>query len=230
MTLGHYNDAIVTSRGSSERGTERTEGTAKRELILQGAMNLFANAGFHAARMADLAADLDIAKGSIFQHFGSKQGLFLEVYKRAAKSLPKYLDAPKEVRHQGFFEVLKYWLERTHHLVREDWFPYRICLLGSYGTDLKIKHEINRFLKAEDPDGTLAFVKFGWERGELRDDLDAEMLVSMLNGMVERFQDELLVEELEPGLVRCSGTATEREGKKISQFVDMLRRAIGASS
>ena len=71
------------------------------------------------------------------------------------------MDAPQEVRDQGFFETLKYWLERTHHLVREDWVPYRICLLGNYGTDLSIKREVNRFLRTEDPDGTLVFVKFG---------------------------------------------------------------------
>jgi AcrR family transcriptional regulator len=202
----------------------------KRELILERAMHLFASVGFHAARMDDLAASLGIAKGSIFQYFGSKQELFLEVYKRGARSLPSYLDAPREVRDRGFFTVLKYWLERSHHLVREDWMPYRICLLGNYGTDLTIKREINRFLKTEDPDGTLAFVRFGCERGELRNDLDIEMLVSMLDGMVERFQDALLVEELEPGLVRRSGAASEGEARKISQFLDILRRAIGASS
>src|SRR5438477_3080613 len=134
------------------RGTKRLPVATKRELILHGAMNLFANVGFHAARMDDLAADLGIAKGSIFQHFGSKEGLFLEVYKKAARSLPHYLDVPKDLRDRGFFEVLKFWLERTHHLVREDWLPYRICLLGNYGTDLTIKREVNRFLKTEDPD------------------------------------------------------------------------------
>jgi AcrR family transcriptional regulator len=219
----------MTESRSAEQKTERARVVAKRELILQGATRLFANVGFHAACMDDLATELRIAKGSIFQHFGSKQELFLEVYKRAAKSLPSYLDAPKEVRDHGFFEVLKYWLERTHHLVHEDWVPYRICLLGNYGTDLTIKSQVNRFLKAEDPDGTLAFVKFGWERGELRIDLDAEMLVSILDGAVERFQDALLSEELDPGLFRRSGATADRNEERISQFLDVVRRAIGTT-
>ena len=201
----------------------------KRELILEHAMRLFANVGFHSARMDDLAAELGIAKGSIFQHFGSKQELFLEVYKRAAKSLPSYLDAPPNVRDRGFFEVLKYWLERTHHLVREDWVPYRIFLLGNYGTDLPIKREVNRFLKTEDPDGTLAFVKFGWEGGELRTDLDAEMLVSILDGMMERFQDAILAEELDPGLFRRPAATVEHNEERISQILDIVRRAIGTT-
>jgi len=226
MTHSHL---TVRENHTRKLHKKRAQVADKRELILKRAMRLFADAGFHAARMDDLAADLGIAKGSIFQHFGSKQGLFLEVYKRAARSLPSYLDAPQEVHNQGFFEVLKYWLERTHHLVREDWLPYRICLLGNYGTDLSIKREVNRFLRAEDPDGTLAFVKFGWQRAELRTDVDAEMLVSILDGMMQLFQDALLVEELDPGMFRRSGTTAEKKEERILQFLDVLRRAIGAS-
>ena len=77
-----------------------------------------------------IAAALGIAKGSIFQHFGSKDGLFFEVYKKAVRSFPRYLDAPAEVRERGFFEVLRYWLVSTEHLLHEDWIPYRVSLLG----------------------------------------------------------------------------------------------------
>ena len=67
---------------------------------------------------------------------------------------------PPKSRDEGFFDVLRYWLARTEHLVHEDWIPYRISLLGNYGTDLALKREINRFLMTEDPYGTVAFVKF----------------------------------------------------------------------
>ncbi len=91
-------------------------------------MQHFADQGYQAARVGDMAAALGIAKGSIFQHFGSKDGLFFEVYKRAVRSFPKYLDAPAEVKNRGFFEVLRYWLASTEHLLHEDWIPYRISL------------------------------------------------------------------------------------------------------
>ena len=130
----------------------RTE--AKRARIVEVAMRHFARQGYEAARVSDIAEELGIAKGSIFQHFGSKDGLFFEVYKRAVRSFAKYLDVPAEVREGGFFEVLRHWLARTEHLVHEDWIPYRISLLGNYGTDLVLKREINRFLLSEDPYGT----------------------------------------------------------------------------
>jgi TetR/AcrR family transcriptional regulator len=190
-------------------------------------MRHFAEHGYHAARVGDIAAQLGIAKGSIFQHFGTKDGLFFEVYKRAVRSLPAYLDAPVDVQQKGFFEVLRYWLVRTEHLVREDWIPYRISLLGNYGTELALKREINRFLLAEDPYGNVAFVRFGLQRGELRKDMDLEMIVSILDWTMERFQDALLTEELDPGLFRKQGESPEKKQARINQFLDVLKRAIG---
>src|SRR5271167_2353048 len=207
----------------------RPRSEAKRSRIVDAAMQHFAENGYHAARVGDIAATLGIAKGSIFQHFRSKDGLFFEVYKRAVRSFPKYLDAPSEVRLGGFFEVLRYWLVRTEHLVHEDWIPYRISLLGNYGTDLVLKREINRFLITEDPYGTVNFVRFGLERRELRKDMDIEMIVSILDWMMERFQDALLTAELDPGLFRRQGELAEKKEARIQQFLAVLQRAIGAA-
>jgi TetR/AcrR family transcriptional regulator len=205
----------------------RPRSEAKRTRIVDAATQHFAEHGYHAARVGDIALALGIAKGSIFQHFGSKDGLFFEVYKKAVHSFSRYLNVPDDVRNQGFFEILRYWLIRTEHLVHEDWIPYRIYLLGNYGTDLVLKREINRFLIAEDPYGTVEFVRFGIERGDLRKDLDVEMMVSIIDWMVERFQDALLTAELDPGLFRRQGELAERKEARIQQFLDILKRAIG---
>ena len=206
---------------------QRPRSEAKRSRIVEIAMQHFAEQGYQAARVGDMAAALGIAKGSIFQHFGSKDGLFFEVYKRAVRSFPKYLDAPAEVKNRGFFEVLRYWLASTEHLLHEDWIPYRISLLGNYGTDLTLKREINRFLITEDPYGTVAFVRFGLERRQLRKDMDVEMIVSILDWTVERFQDALLTAEFDPGLFRRQGEMPEKKEARIQQFLDLLQRAIG---
>jgi TetR/AcrR family transcriptional regulator len=208
----------------------RPRSEAKRTRIIEAATQHFAQHGYHAARVGDIATELGIAKGSIFQHFGSKDGLFFEVYKRAVRSFSKYLDAPAEIRAAGFFEVLRYWLVRTEHLLHEDWIPYRISLLGNYGTDLVLKREINRFLIAEDPYGTVSFVRFGLERRELRKDMDIELIVSIVDWMLERFQDALLTAELDPGLFRKQGELAEKKEARIQQFLAVLQRAIGTSS
>jgi AcrR family transcriptional regulator len=202
---------------------------AKRARILETAMRHFAERGYHAARIEDIATELSIAKGSVFQHFGSKEGLFLVAYQKAVSSFSAYLDAPPAVLARGFFETLRYWLDRTDRMVRENWIPYRLTLLGNYGTDLRLRQEINRFLRERDPYGTAAFVRTGVERGEVRADVDEQMIVSLLDWTVERFQDELLTEELDPGLFSRQGKSPEKTAARIDQFLALLRGAVGTA-
>jgi AcrR family transcriptional regulator len=206
----------------------RPRAEAKRARILDTSMRHFAERGYHATRIEDIATELSIAKGSVFQHFVSKEGLFLAGYKKAVVSFPAWLDAPAEIVAKGFFATLRYWLERTDRLVRENWIPYRIALLGNYGTDLKLRQEINRFLRDRDPYGTAAFVRLGVGRGEVRSDIDEAMIVSMMEWTVDRFQDALLTEELDPGLFSRQGNRAEKTAARIEQFLDLLGGAIAA--
>jgi hypothetical protein len=104
-----------------------------------------------------------------------------------------------------------------------------VALLGNHGTSLALKREINRFLMMEDPYGTVPFVRQGLERGELRSDLDEAMITSILDWTMERFQDALLTEELDPGLFHRAGQTAEKKAARIRQFVEVLRRAIGTA-
>jgi AcrR family transcriptional regulator len=201
----------------------------KRERILRASMVLFAEHGYRGAKIEDIATELQIAKGSIFQHFGSKATLFLEAYKRAVSALPAWLDAPAEVLEEGFFPVVDYWLARTEHLINEDRVPYRVALVGNYGTDLSLRREINRFLLSEDPYGTLEFVEWGQARGEVRKDIEAEVLASLIDWLSSALQDALVTEELDPGLFHRLQGDQERLRTRIEQFAELLRSAVAAA-
>jgi len=191
-------------------------------------MRSFAEHGYQGSKVEDIASELGIAKGSIFQHFGSKAGLFFAAYQRSVQALPAWLEAPTPVVDEGFWTILVYWLERTEHLIQDDWVPYRVALVGNYGTDLGLRREINRFLVSEDPYGTLEFIEYGVRRGDLRSDLDVEMAASMLDWLAERFQDALGSEELDPGLVHRKPFVPERRETRIREFLEVLRSGIAA--
>jgi len=67
-----------------------------------------------------------------------------------------------------------------------------------------------RFLQTEDPYGSAAFVRLGIARGEVRSDVDSTLTVSILDWTMERFQDALLTEELDPGLFPASRGCAEK--------------------
>jgi len=177
----------------------------KRSLILTAAMQHFADHGYEAARVGDMASHLGIAKGSVFQHFGSKDGLFFEAYKTALRSLPPYMDVPAEVKNAGFFAVVRYRLSLPVQFWEQYRVPYRIVLLGNYGSDLSLKKRITRFVATEDPLGAAAFVRMGVERGEIRADIDPVLITSVLECTFERMQDSLLTIEVDRDLFHRIG-------------------------
>lgn len=188
-------------------------------------MQHFAQHGFRGTRVEDIAQDVGVAKGTVFLDFGSKEGLFLAAYQRAVQMLPAWLDAPEDVVGSGFWATLDWWLQRTEEFVDSDPVPNRIAVIGRYDAGLGLRRPIDRFMRSEDPYGTLEFVEYGVRRGEVRDDVDAEMLASMLDWLAERFQDALVSEELDPGLIHRQ---PERRGMRIKEFVEILREGIAA--
>ncbi|MGH2636205.1 MAG: TetR/AcrR family transcriptional regulator [Actinomycetota bacterium] len=211
---------------ASER--ERAAPQGKRDLIVDVAMRHFAEHGYRGARVEDIAAEVGVAKGTVFLHFGNKEGLFLAAFERAVRSLPAWLDAPPEVAEGGFWAVLDYWLERTEAFLAEVWVPNRMAMIGRYDTGLGLRRPIDRFMRSEDPYGTLEFVEFGVRRGEIRDDVDPEMIASMLDWLAERFQDALGSEELDPGLVHRKPYLPERRAERIREFLELLRTGLAA--
>jgi AcrR family transcriptional regulator len=212
---------------SESTGTARSRRAAdvaeRRDRIVDVAMQHFAGHGFRGAHVEDIAQEVGVAKGTVFLDFGSKEGLFLAAYQRAVRMLPAWLDAPGDVVEEGFWATLDWWLERTEEFVTSDPVPNRIAQIGRYDTGLGLRQPIDRFMRSEDPYGTLEFVEFGVGRGEVRSDVDAEMLASMLDWLAEKFQDALSSEELDPGLIHRQ---PERRGMRIKEFVEILRDGI----
>lgn len=60
--------------------------------ILEAAKRLFAERGFHATRMSDVAAAAGVSHGTIFWHFGSKEELFHELMDEEERALRLHID------------------------------------------------------------------------------------------------------------------------------------------
>ena len=211
------------TRGRVNRSVEPDE---RKSRIIEAAMGRFSEQGYRGTHVEDIAREVGVAKGTVFLDFGSKEGLFLAVYQHAVQTLPAWLDAPEEVVHRGFWDTLDWWLQSTEESVNSDPVPNRLALIGRYDTELGLRGPIDRFMRSEDPYGTLEFVEFGVRHGEIRDDVDPEMIASMLDWAAQRFQDALVSEDLDPGLIH---RRPERRNMRIKEFVEILRGGIAAT-
>jgi len=74
----------------------RLPAAERRETILHAATEVFAQAGYRAAKVSDVADRIGVTEPVIFQHFGSKAALFAAVLERAAAEIRASLDAPAD--------------------------------------------------------------------------------------------------------------------------------------
>lgn len=61
--------------------------TAKQEKILESALELFAEKGYHATSTSKVAKQAKVSEGLIFRHFGSKAGLLNAVLEEGEKQI-----------------------------------------------------------------------------------------------------------------------------------------------
>ncbi len=66
----------------TEKPTRSPETT--RERILDAALSVFSNKGYHDARLDEIVAESDTSKGSIYFHFPNKERLFLALVEKFA--------------------------------------------------------------------------------------------------------------------------------------------------
>jgi len=68
-----------------------------RERIIEQALKSFSERGYYRTRMADIAGDLGVSKGAIYQYFESKEQLFIEAIEhhgeRRGRVLRGFLDS-----------------------------------------------------------------------------------------------------------------------------------------
>jgi AcrR family transcriptional regulator len=82
--------------GNPSRRT-RLSAAERRETILRAATEVFAETGYRAGKVSDVAARVGVTEPVIFQNFGSKAALFAAVLDRAATEIRASLDAPAPV-------------------------------------------------------------------------------------------------------------------------------------
>lgn len=83
--------------------------------ILQTALNIFARDGFHNADVQLIADEAGVGKGTVYRHFGNKEGLFLATSRHCLQLIDAFVrkkvgneeDTPKLLAEIGAAGVLK---------------------------------------------------------------------------------------------------------------------------
>ena len=145
---------------------------AKRERIVAAATREFSEKGYQGASINTLVNDLGISKGSIFQYFTSKKGLFLFIFQSAVDQVRRTLVGVKEETEDlEVYERIRRSLLAGVAFVRRHPHIYRIYLKLLFDREAPQRAELLQVIRLFSAEYLGSLVRKGIDRGEIRRDL-----------------------------------------------------------
>ncbi|MFH1058661.1 MAG: TetR/AcrR family transcriptional regulator [Pseudomonadota bacterium] len=208
--------------------TFRNLDQAKQDRILDEALSEFAAKGYGQASLNVLVARLGIAKGSIFQYFRDKAGLFRLVFDFAVGQVKGHLRQVRgATQGQDVFRRLEESLVAGLELIQQKPRLLRLYLRIVYEGDVPLRGQLLQSIRLFSREYILELLAEGQARGELRPDLDPELAAFVVDAVLERFLVARSLEYLDAGL-GLHGAEPAEARRLAGQLVDVLRRGLGA--
>lgn len=179
----------------------------KQERILTGAVNEFATHGFHQASINRLVEKLGIAKGSIFQYFGNKEGLFRVVFDYCIEMAKGTL---REIKHWddgvSFFDKIRATALAGIRFAQEHPEAYRLYLKVLFQKDFPLRENLIKRVHLFSAEYLRELVLEGIRRGEINPNIDVRSAVFFLDALLDRFVQAYVVEfwDADAGLYHAS--------------------------
>lgn len=200
----------------------------KQERIMDGALSEFASKGYARASLNNLVGKLGISKGSIFQYFGDKSGLFSQVFDFAVEKVKRHLRGVRE-ETQGLdvFNRLQRSLLSGFDLMESNPRLFKLYLKIAFEGGVPFRGRLLQSIRIFSRDYLLDFLREGQAKGELAPGLDLEMAAFVVDAVLERFLVALSLEHMDPEL-GLYGAGREQAEKRAGEVVELLRSGLGA--
>lgn len=189
----------------------------KRERIVQAAIEVIGAEGFDAAAMADIAAKADVAKGTLYLYFDSKERLFEETYQICCAERTKACSAETQGL-SSVMETLCFFLRNGTRW--ELAAPLKNRLLRAYLNHPVFSKNVPRVVEGLNTHIIEPILQKGIDVGELRP-LPVELLEEMyirfgsavyyyVEKHPEEAENDALWTQLFSSLKGCLGAVNER--------------------
>lgn len=135
---------------SSRGGTRAAETAARKQRLLSAATALAAEGGYDAVQMRDVAARAEVALGTLYRHYSSKDQLLLALLAHQASTLRERLDQRPPRGDAPADRVADVLRRATRALERQPRVTHAMVTAMSVSDDTAApaKHEINETLRA----------------------------------------------------------------------------------
>ncbi len=190
----------------------------KKRRIEGAAADEFSDKGYTSASINAIVSRVGIAKGSIFQYFGDKKGLFLFIFGESVKKVKAYL---KEVREATTDAPLAMRLEETLragvHFTQRHPIIYRLYMRTLAEKEIPFRAEILTSIRRYSLEYLNDLLETARDRGELRDDVDLEAASFIIDATMDRFLAALTLPHMDGdrGIYKADGEDLDRRIKTL---------------
>jgi TetR/AcrR family fatty acid metabolism transcriptional regulator len=162
----------------AERATAAEE---KRRLIIDAAVRVFAQRGFHTSRVGDIAEEAGVAHGLLYHYFSSKDEVLETIFREHWSKVLDRVHAAETAQGTA--------LDRLHaiaHALLESWLvePDVVrVVIREIARTAEIEEHVGELVK---PIGAIRrVIESGQANGELRNDLDPDLSAIVFYGGID---------------------------------------------
>jgi TetR/AcrR family transcriptional regulator, repressor of fatR-cypB operon len=181
----------------------------KQEKIIEAALILFADRGFHGTNVPAIAKLADVGTGTIYRYFKNKEELVNAVYQKAANQLHDSITLQFPV-HESIFNQYQFIIRRFILFAKENKEAFIFIETHNHADYLD---EISLLQMKRLEKFLCTFLRKGVEDAQLRNDIACEALIAIVYGayvaIFKRIEAGVIqdTEELEEGFIQSGWDA-----------------------
>ncbi len=200
----------------------------KQERVLDAALSEFADQGFQGASLNRLVAQAGIAKGSLYQYFPNKEGIFHYVFRYALKLVRRTLTTVKEeTLEEDFFTRLEKSLAAGMRFLREHPRIFNLYLKIQFDQNVPFREELMAAVRRHAAEYFASLVRRARARGELRPGVPVAATLFLLDAVFDRFLQAVAIPALDVNL-GLHQAGEEEVRRRIRELVALLRDGLAA--
>jgi len=157
-----------------------------KENIIQAAIKIFSQKGYHAATMDEIAKEIGVSKTALYTYFKSKEDILKAIKISSNNNIKEF---KKSLEGRECEEVL----EELYSLMLESQdlhLSFETAALSARNEDIK---KLNKESYEAKLDALKTFIRDQQNKGKIRDDLDASVLAQMLTAFNNDVATQLLI-------------------------------------
>jgi TetR/AcrR family transcriptional regulator len=200
----------------------------KQERVLEAALAEFAERGYHQASLNRLVAQAGIAKGSLYQYFPNKEGIFYYIFQHALKMVRRTLTTVKEeTLEENFFVRLEKSLLAGVAFWRQHPRIFNLYLKIQFDKNVPFREEFLAAVRRHAAEYFASLVRRAQSRGELWAGVPQGAVLFLLDAVFDRFLQAVAVPALDVtlGLHQAPEAAIQQH---VRELVGLLREGLMA--